>query len=406
MFQIKPLARNILIILLGFGWLVVDSNYYLVTAQTGTVDPLATPQNDPLLPPNNIERELSPLERKRIKAEIQALEIEANARLKQGDGAFTLWFRQLRLYRAIDRVSEIIALGRVGETAWQINRSRKLRFINQRLNRIYEEQKAQNSLTTKVLTYLGTSYQQVRHFDMAISVYNDLLRNSRQADNWQLEQQYLETLGTLYLGKFDYPQAAIIYEELTAINEANIKKNNTEELNQNTDYLQKLIKIYSYTKETEKAIIVKKKLVALYLSRNILEPIAAIKASLGDDYQLLNQIELAINSYQEAVTLGRSWQQIALIGEVLEKLGNIYQQQKQYSLAIQTYEKLLQVETQAYNSYGVINSYDRLGKIYLILEEYQRALMAFNRGLEVARSLNYRVSYFTDLINLVTEKVK
>jgi tetratricopeptide (TPR) repeat protein len=399
MFPIKLLTRNLVIILFSFSGLVVFNRDSAI-AQTEVIEPLAIPQNDPLLPPSNLERELSPLEEKRIRAEIAALEIEANNRLAQGqpEEAFELWFRQLRLYRAIDPLAEITALGRVGEIAWQANRKEELKVITNRLNELYPEEETENNFTTEFLSALGTSYQQVRNLDSAIAIYLTLLDRSRQANENQLKIKYLETLGELYLDKFDYPQAAIIYEKLLALSDEELAEVSPE------NYLSQLIKIYDYTKEPEQGIKVKEQLLDYYTAQENTEPIVDILIALGDDYQSLDRVELAIQAYQEAVIFGQLLQQLASISESLTKLANLYQEQKQYSLAIQTYNKLLDVEIRAYNSYGVMNSYDRLGQIYLLIEDYDRALSVFTEGLKIAQSLDVRVSYFTELIDRVKVK--
>lgn len=391
MSPIKLLTRNLVIVLFSFSGLVVFNSDSSAIAQTEVIEPLAIPQNDPLIPPSNLERELSPLEKNRITAEIEALEIEANNRLAQGqqEQAFELWFRQLRLYRAVDPLAEITALGRVGEIAWQANRKEELKVITERLNALYQEE----NLTTEFLTTLGVSYQQVRNLDSAIATYNTLLDRSRQANDIQLERKYLETLGELYLDKFDYSQAAIIYEKLLALNDEKLAEVSPE------NYLSQLIKIYDYTKEPEQAIRVKEQLLDYYTAQENTEPIVDILIALGDDYRALDRVELAIQAYQEAVIFGQLLQQLASISDALTKLGNLYQEQEQYSLAIQTYNKLLNVEMLAYNSYGVMNSYESLGQIYLLLENYERALSVFSEGLKIAQSLNVRVSYFTDLID-------
>ena len=415
MFEIKLLTRNLAIVLCSFSGLIaniglgyseknssfsVDFQSNLAIAQTETTKPLAIPSSDRLLPPSDIERKLSPLEKKRIRTEIEALEIEADALLAQDkqEQAFQLWFRQLRLYRAIDLLEEITALGNIGEIAWQANRKQELKVVTQRLNEIYLEQKTADSLTTELLTTLGLSYQQVRHLDRAIALYKTLLDRSRQADDIQLEKKYLESLGELYLDKFDYAQAAIVYEELIAPDYDDVTEVNQE------NYLLQLIEIYDYIKEPEKAIRVKTELIDYYLAQNNTEPIGDLLVTLGKDYQTLDEINFAIATYQKAITLGQQLQQLALVSDALAKLGNLYRKQQQYSLAIQTYDKLLDVEMQAYNSYGVMNSYDRLGQIYFILEDYERALGAFTEALEIAKTLDYRVSYFTDLISKVKAK--
>jgi tetratricopeptide (TPR) repeat protein len=393
-------ALYLVVCLFSFGGVVIDIDDSVI-AQTANSQPLAIPQNDPLLPPSKIKRELSPLERKRIRAEIARLETEAQEKLarNQPQPAFQLWFRQLRLYRAFNTQEEITALGRVGARAWQGNLTAELKVISQRLQDVDRELKASNNLTRELLIALGTSYRQVRDLDRAIATYHNLLIQTRQADDWQLEQKYLAILGKIYLSKFDYAQAATVYEEL-------LKVASNRDSQENLDfYLSQLIKIYSYTGELKPAIVVKKQLIDYYLAQNNNEQITALKISLGDDYQSIGKINLAIKSYREASTLGTSQQQLALTAEALKKLGSLYQKQQQYFLAIKVYRQLLNVENKAYNSYGLIASYERLGKLYLLLKDYQQALTTFSQGLEIARDLDYKIGHFIDLIERVEKKI-
>jgi tetratricopeptide (TPR) repeat protein len=397
-------ARYLVVILFSFGGVVIGTNNSVIAQTVNSqplAQPLAIPQNDPLLPPSNIKRELSPLERKRIREEIARLETEARKKLAQNQQqpAFQLWFRQLRLYRALNKQEEIIALGRVGARAWQANLMAELKVISQRLQALDRELKASNNLTRELSIALGTSYQQVRDLDRAIASYANLLTQARQADDWQLEQKYLAILGEIYLSKFDYAQAATVYEELLKVTSHNNSKKNREL------YLSQLIKIYSYTGELKLAIVVKKQLIDDYLAQNKNEQITALKISLGDDYQSIEKTNLAIESYREASTLGTSQQQLALTTEALKKLGSLYQKQQQYFLGVKVYRQLLNIETKANNSYGLIAGYERLGKLYLLLEDYQQALTTFSQGLEIARDIDYKIGHFIDLVEQVEKKI-
>ena len=402
MFQIRLLTRNLIVVLLSLSGLAITGDFaWAIETDEATV-PLAIPQNDPLLPPEDVERELSPLEKKRIRAEINTLEIDASTQLELGksDSAFALWFRQLRLYRAINLATEIAALGRVGEIAWQNNYGAELKVITERLNEIYQEAQANDSLDPDLLKNLGASYQQTRNLDTAIAVYGDLLQLSRTEANLQPEQTYLATLGELYLDKFDYSQAAIIYQDLLSLAQAEADPILIEQ------YLLKLSKIYDYTQQLEQAISTKTQLINYYQDTANESSIVKLKIAVGNDYLALDQTDLAIKSYREAIAIGQSTGQIASTSEALQKLSKLYQQQEEYNSAIAAYQQLLNIELQAYNSYGVMNSYDSLGQLYLKLEDYDRALIAFSQGLEVAQSLDYQISYFANLIDQVRQKIE
>ena len=362
---------------------------------------LEIPQKDPLLPSSNLERDLSSFEIKRIKEEIINLDKQAKQKLQEGQAreAFELWFRQLRLYRAIGLTPEIIALGNIGEIAWQNNRRNELKVINRRLDDIYLEQQKNRFADVEIIDWLAIALQKNRNFNKAISVYKILLEKAKIEGNPSLEKKYLVSLGDLYLSKFDYTQAATIYENLVFGDRYNITPENYE------IYLLKLIDIYGYTKQPKQSVIVKQKLIDRYRAARKNALIGKIKLSLAKDYRALEEYALAITNYQEAVYIGKSLQQLALASEALENLGSLYQQQEQYSLAIETYQEWLELELEADNSYGVMNGYKQIGQLYLTLEEYQKAAIAFNRGLEIARLLDYQVGEFTSLIDKVKTKL-
>ena len=394
MLKLEILTGLLIFLLYSYSEAKIGSNSNAF-ARTNPSESLVIPTSDPLLPPSSIERSLSSFEKKRIREKIKNLELQANQKLREGQvkEAFKLWFRQLRLYRAIDFTTEIIALGKVGETAWQNNRGNELKVITQRLKDIYREQQTNNFTDAKALKELAIAWQKSRNINNAIAVYQILLERAYKEDNLQLEKKYLVTLGKLYLSKFDYTRAATIYEDLLSGDRYKITSENREV------YLSKLISIYGYTKQPELAIVTKKKLIDRYIAAGKNYLVGKIKLSLAKDYQSLENRELAIVAYKEAVDIGQSLQQLALTSEALESLGSLYQQQEQYSLALETYQRLLELERKADNSYGVMNGYKQLGQLYLILEEYQQASIAFNRGLEIARLLDYQIGEFTSLIN-------
>ncbi len=383
-------------------------NHQIVTAQSDIFDPLATPQSDPLLPPANARRELTPLEKRRIKNAIVEIDREAKNQLSQRniEPAFELWFRELRLQRAIGLLEEITALGRIGVIAWQESRSEELRIIARRLNVIEQEIIAEKEFDLELFTNLGNTYRQVRYLDRAVNIYEQILTEVSQQYNSALEEKNLVILGELYLAKFDYVQAGIVYEKLLAITPQDVQNIPKDKPDQQETYLLKLINIYDSSTQPEKAIIVKEQLVQKYSAQERPEQIASIKISLAKDYQAINEIELAQLSYQEAYILAQSLQQIALANEALEKLAILYQTNNQLSLASQTYLQLFDINEQANNAYALLEICDHLGGIYLLQNDYNQSLYFYGRGLEIAQLLNYRLDYFQNQINQVNQQKK
>ena len=383
-------------------------NQKIVLAQTDIFDPLATPQEDPLLPPLNVDRELTELEKRRIKNAIAEIDQEASNQLAQRnlEPAFQLWFRELRLQRALGRTEEITDLGRIGAIAWQENRSEELRTIARRLSVIEQEIAKDKEQDLELLTNLATAYQKVRYLDRAVNIYEQILSAVRQQDNPASAEKILVILGELYLAKFDYPQAGTVYEELLASTPQDTQHIIPDKPDQQENYLLKLIDIYNSSTQPEKAIIVKKQLVQKYSDQERLEQIASLKISLAKDYLATNQLELAQQSYQEAFVLARNLQQIALANEALEKLAILHQTNNQLTLATQTYLQLFEIQEQANNAYAMLELCDRLGALYLLQDDYDNALNFYSRGLEIAQLLNYRRDYFQNQINQVNQQQK
>lgn len=379
----------------------------LLTIAAPTNNPLTTPQSDPLLPQTSIKRPLSPLEIKRIQTEITKLNQQAQVKLEEGDKteAFRLWYRELKLQRAIGKLAEIEALGRIGAIAWSNNLSLDLQNISERLVILQQEIVEAKENNLQLLNSLGQSYQQVRDIDRAIAVYQQLLTKSQKDLNKQ--QNILETLGKLYLAKFDYQQAADIYNQLlNLLANNNLDQSQALTTSKKQNYLEQLATIYDFYNQPNQAIFVKERLAEHYLKNQAqLEQLAKLKISLAQDYQSLKKLELASQNYQEAASLALSLQQFALASEALQKLGELYQNANQSEQALATYQHLIKIEQQAYNSYGLINTYDRLGQIYWQSRNYTQALNAFQKGLNLAKSLNYQVDYFNNKIKQVEQQI-
>ena len=373
----------------------------LATAQTKNTNSLEIPLDDPLLPSPKINRDLSPLEIRRVKQEVTKINQEATAELARGNQelAFQLWFRELRLQRALGREAEVIALGRIGNIAWQQNRRLELREIAERLITIEQKAQTENNLNNEFLNAIGVAYQQIKYLDQAINIYKIILEEARQQNDLVAEQNNLELLGKLYLAKFDYLSAALIYEALLTLVQNNLaREENSKRIE---TYLLELVEIYHRLEQPEAAIKSQKQLIDQYITEGRINSVATLKIAVGNDYQNLEQPQLASQYYQEAYTLAQSLQQVALAADALTQLAILYQQENQLQLAISTYQQLIDTEQKADNFYGLMNAYDNLGNIYLEIEDYSQALVSFEAGLAIAESLNYRIDYFIDKIQQV-----
>ena len=251
-------------------------------------------KSDRVIPLGYKKRELSAFEINRIKREIDRLDRHAKKELQQGKGnkAFELWYRQLKLARAVGIETEIAALGEVGEIAWQGNRGEDLRNIANRLKTIESEIEIE-SASVELLQQFATAYQQVRYLEQAIAIYQQILQSNRRSNSVAVSN--LEILGELYLAQFNYPQAAETYEELLALARS---KSQTD--SQISFYLQTLADIYDRTEQTKPAIATKKRLIQYYTAANKTAKLAKLELSIAQDYETLNQTQEAAAAYERA----------------------------------------------------------------------------------------------------------
>lgn len=383
-------------------WLLVTVGFLSIPetalSQNQSANPLERKidQSDPVIPSGYGKRELSSFETYRIKKTIAQLAQSAQAELQQGnqDQAFELWYRQLKLTRAISAEAEIKALGDIGAIAWQENRGLDLRNVAERLISLEEEISAKQPLSLDLLEKFATAYQQVRYLDQAIKIQTKITKVSRRKDNYNLavERSNFEVLGKLYLAKFDYQNAAKVYQTLLSLTDE--QKPEFTHQNKIDFYLQSLIDIYDRTGQTNQAIITKQRLIEHYTATKKLHKIAKLEIAIARDYETLDQIPKAIEAYNLTWNMAKQNQQLAIASNALTRLGELHQATGQVEQALITYTNLIEIQQQSYNYYGLINTYDTLGQIYLKSQQKIKAKQSFQRALELAESLNYKVNYF------------
>ena len=357
--------------------------------------PLESSTPDPLLPQPAVDRPLSTLERSRIELATQELNEQAAEALAGNEAeAFTLWYRELRLQRALGKLAEVQALGRVGEIAWNSDRPKDVQIITDRLEAI---EAASKTLDLPLLKAFGQAYEQVHAPNQALNIYQQILA---RADQKTIDPEAtLKKIGQLQLSLFLYPQAAATYEQL--LKEA---RSQSDSFNEGL-YLHQLAQIYSQALQPENALRIKQQLAQRYLQRQQIQQLPELKIAIASDYKALNQPEKASQNYQEAFSLAWSLQQFATAGDALEQLGDLYRSYNQENYALQVYQELLKVEQQTYDFYGLMNTYDRIGQIYVSQNDYDQALAAYREALQLARSLNYQEDYFISQIEQVNQKM-
>ena len=366
-------------------------------------NPLEITINDPILPNLPNKRELTATELQKLRTDLDGLNQEAQMTIQREDKkkAFEIWNRELRLRRFLGTLSEVEALSRVGEIAWNQNEREEVRYISKRLQVIQSEMEKQKNTDLQLWKSLGTAYQKIRIPKLGVLVYEQILILVKAQKDVSMEIETLKNIGELHLSWFDYSQAANTYQKLLnlAINQGD--KNNELE------YLEQLTYIYAQAKQPQAAIDILNQLVQIYTNQENLNQIPALKLAIATNYESLakentNLKQQAFDNYQEAYTSAWQLEQYARAGEALEKLIAFYRSEKQIDAALQTGKILIETQTLANNFYGLMLAYDEIGNLYLERQEYAQALTAFEKGLAMAKQLKYQEAYFTQQI----EKLK
>lgn len=99
------------------------------------------------------------------------------------------------------------------------------------------------------------------------------------------------------------------------------------------------------------------------------------------------QVEAALKSWKQALTLYRRLQDRDGEGNVLMSLGNTYQQLWQYDKAITCYQQLLPIYQQNQDHAAVALTLARLGSSYTFLSQYDKAIAYLQQSVKVWESI-------------------
>jgi len=365
----------------------------ITLAQGNLQKPLEITAPDPLLPAE--ARELTNQERRQLAPAIAQIEQQANVLLLAGDleNAALAWNRSLRLSRSLGTIPEIQALGRVGEIAWNQNITKQVNIISDRLQAIQRTQPP----APATLQALGAAYQQLRSPTLAIPIYRQIIAQAKEKQDINALENNLRILGQLHMDWFDYPQAALTYQELFSLS---LKIN---DLANQVNYLEELAYIYDQLKDQEKSIAIKQELVVYYQAKPELQlKIPSLLTAIAASYTILRNPQAARDNYQRAYELAIAIKQFAAARNALQGLALLYQTYNQPNIALQIYQILIQVNQQSYDYYYTMNTYDRMGQIYLQQRDYSQALNVFNEGLKIARSLHHQEPYFSAQVERIS----
>ncbi|MEO0947493.1 MAG: tetratricopeptide repeat protein, partial [Cyanobacteria bacterium J06641_5] len=304
------------------------------------------------------------------------------------DRAFEVWYRSLRLRRFLGPEAEIPALGKVGALAWDTGKRKlDIQFIGDRLIAAAAALPAEPERS--LVRSLAVAYEQLRLSDRAVAIYERLLPDTPAAER----EAMLLKIGQLYQARFNYPEAIAAYEQLLDLS-GDRGDSVTETL-----YLRELIGLYTSAERFEQSLAARERLRTQYAENpDTAVNIPALLVAIGDDYAVLERVDAASVTYQEAYQEAWSLRQFATAADALIQLGALYERFERPEPAVRVYNALTQVQQRSRDLLGVVQTYDRLGNLHLAQDDPAQALAAFENALSLARTLQYEPGRFAQKV--------
>ncbi len=356
-------------------------------------DPKRIPPNlledktpDPLVPDRSVVLDESG--RAELRSKLDEMTREANQLFaqKKADAAFKLWVRELRLRQFLGDREEIFALVRIGETAWQNNRTRDLRDITERLQRIQIKlaMMPESAERAELNEYLGISYQVLRSPQLALSIYEPRLQQLRDAQaslaaNPLEGFKTLNSIGLIHLDWFRYEKASRTYGELLQLARL------TSDRSLESLYLIQLTYIAEQRRTYKDAIASLEALIQLYATQPEIQP--ALHLRLAENQDADRAFDAAEKTYQKAFTLSQTLSQSSYGSTALFKLADLYRRTDRPSQAAQVYDYLVDAEQAVYNLHGAMQAADLLGQMRSLQKDYPGAVAAYERASAIASAL-------------------
>lgn len=348
--------------------------------------PLEAEPRDPLLPMTVIDRPLSPLELYELELELFAMDSQARQLwlADQPDAAFELWMREVYLRRLFGVEAELEALNRIGQQAWNAQRSQEIRLMSVRLERIWEAEKETAPLDR--VEIIANIAQTLRMRDTSTEVYQQLI--TMTAKDEPVQHSWVVVLASHYLQWFDFDNAAQLYTQLAE--QAKVEGNTVE----HTQYLKDLIYSYQQARDYAQVLPAQSELLQVYRTtgQNDREP--PLEIDIARNFRAIGVYPQALDYYNLAYVTAQSLRLYGHVSTVLKDLGDLYAEQGLTNEALTMYNLLVRAEQQAFNQHGILEAYDRLGQLYLSIGDTDNAVIAFRAGVAFAESLKYREAYF------------
>lgn len=398
-------------------------------------NPLEMQEMDPQLPLGvySGQRSLTPLEVRSLTQLVNQLQRQGGSQFEAGlkSAAYETWFRELRLRRYLGLDSEIPALGRVGDVAWEGRETTSVRVITERLQQIEQSLPTTGTLDpqqVRLQQSLGQAYEQVRATTLATAVYQQELAQAQRLNAVAPQAIALTALAELYFKDLNYPDAIANYRSLLALVRQHpaqfpvatgptlapprrqltthnpVQRFTPQDpigkpLNE-LEILTQLAYVYGQNQQYGDVINTTEEIIQLYYRAGQLTRIPALKVIIAQQYENLKQTDRALATWQTVYNQAIELQEFSYAATALQALASYYRDQNQLDTAVGLYQYLLDVEVRADNSVGQMEALDQLGQLYLRQQNFPQASIVFQRGLAIANQVRYRQDYFAQQLTL------
>ncbi|MEM8638561.1 MAG: tetratricopeptide repeat protein [Cyanobacteria bacterium P01_G01_bin.54] len=372
-------------------------------------DPFRFTELEPLLPDSWPEQPLTEAQQRTLEQEIVELDAQANAAwlAEDPDGAFGLWYRTLRLHQALDYLSEVRALGRIGEFAWENERTADVQTITRRLEFIQADTApptdeddeprtiAKPMRSPELTAALAKAMAQVRRYPNAVQLYEELLTAADTRGDGAAQERLLLILAELHRNWFRFEAAIAATQRLLTLAQAQFDAAMVQ------THLANLAYLYEETEQWQAAIDHQEALFSAYQQKTERLKLAPLRLAIGRNHDRLGERETASTAFQAAFDLAWAQQQYATASDALTELAELYVRNGQPETAITIYQEQLKAADYASDLYRKLTTWDRLGQLYGGLQRYSEAIAAFEAGRQIAITLGHREAYFEERIQAV-----
>ncbi|WP_088889881.1 CHAT domain-containing protein [Leptolyngbya ohadii] len=250
----------------------------------------------------------------------------------------------------------------------------------------------------EALLNLASAYAEIRQDDRAIAIYQQRLALAREIRDWQGISNALVRFSGFYMSREQYTQAIDLWnQQLAFVRQDSVRSvSPRESRHAEAEALKNLSEIYREENQIQAAIdrYEEAREIARSIGNRLGE--AQILKEFGNFYRRLNQYDRAVERYEEAlatvrqVRTGFLQERQRTEAEILSDLGIAYLYLRQDRQAIELYEQGLDIIRATGDRRREAKALRNLGRAYLNRADFDQAIERFNQGLTVARAADDR----------------